>query len=108
VSASDAVAEPDVVTAPAPPGQVRRVATTRRRLGPWVELFLTVTLALAGAWAVQRWIVKPFHVPTGSMEPTLLVGDRVLVSRFLYRLHGPERGDVAVFHPPVSTGRGPG
>jgi signal peptidase I len=105
VSASDAVAEPEVVAVPAPPSVRRgRTAAALGRLGPWLELALMVALALTGAWAVQRWVVKPFHVPTGSMEPTLLVGDRVLVSRFLYRLSGPQRGDVAVFHPPLVEG----
>jgi signal peptidase I len=34
------------------------------------------------------------------MEPTLMVGDRVLVSRFIYRFHSPHRYDIVVFHPP--------
>jgi len=44
--------------------------------------------------------VKPYRIPTGSMEPTLDVGDRVLVNRLVYRFHGPHRGDIIVFHPP--------
>ena len=107
MSASDAVVETDVVAEPRTAALAPdRHPAARRRLGPWLELALMVALALTAAWAVQRWVVKPFHVPTGSMEPTLLVGDRVLVSRFLYRLHGPERGDVAVFHPPAADGTG--
>jgi len=86
------------------PGVPARAGAVRRSAGPWVELVVMVTLALVGAWAVQRWLVKPFHVPSPSMESTLLVGDRVLVARFLYRLGGPDRGDVAVFHPPLLDG----
>ena len=43
---------------------------------------------------------RVFRVPSSSMEPTLRSGDRVLVARFIYRLHDPRRGDIIVFHPP--------
>ena len=49
---------------------------------------------------IDGWVVKPYRIPSASMVPTLKEGDRVLVSRFVYRLHDPRRGDVIVFHPP--------
>jgi signal peptidase I len=49
---------------------------------------------------VQAWIVKPYQIPSESMEPTLDVGQRVLVNRFLYHFKDPQIGDVVVFHPP--------
>ena len=55
---------------------------------------------------IDGWVVKPYRIPSASMEPTLQVGDRVLVSRFIYRLHDPHRGDVIVFHPPGTAERG--
>jgi signal peptidase I len=51
-------------------------------------------------YVVDGWVVKPYRIPSASMEPTLEEGDRVLVARFIYHLHDPERGDVIVFHPP--------
>ena len=39
----------------------------------------------------------PFSIPSGSMENTLRVGDRILVDRLSYRLHDVQRGDVVVF-----------
>ena len=69
-------------------------------VGPWVELVVVVGLAFAAAYLVQWFVVKPYRIPSESMENTLLVGDRVLVSRFWFRFSDPERGQVIVFHPP--------
>lgn len=46
----------------------------------------------------SAFVVQPFQIPSGSMEPTLQVGDRVLVNKLAYRFDAePERGDVVVF-----------
>ena len=63
-------------------------------------MVVIVALALGLALAIQAWLVKPYQIPSGSMEPTLDVGQRVLVNRFIYHLHEPHRGDIVVFHPP--------
>jgi signal peptidase I len=65
------------------------------------EVIVTVVAALALAWCVQAFLVKPFRIPSGSMENTLRCGDRVLVNRLGYRFGDPSRGDVVVFHPPA-------
>jgi signal peptidase I len=72
----------------------------RSGANPFVELILILAVAFGLAYVVQAWVVKPYRIPTGSMEPTLDVGDRVLVNRLVYRFHGPHRGDIIVFHPP--------
>ena len=65
---------------------------------------LTVAIAISLALAVQSWAVKPYQIPSPSMEPTLDVGQRVLVNRFSTRAGGdPEIGDVTVFHPPLNA-----
>ncbi len=69
-------------------------------MNPIVELVLILVIAFGLAFAVQSWVVKPYSIPSGSMEPTLQPGDRVLANRFIYHLHPPRRGDVVVFHPP--------
>ena len=46
-----------------------------------VELVVIIAVALGLALAIQAWIVKPYRIPSGSMEPTLAVGQRVLVNR---------------------------
>jgi signal peptidase I len=66
-----------------------------------LEFVLIVVVALGLALAIQAWLVKPFRIPSGSMEPTLDIGQRVLVDRVTGHVLGdPERGDVVVFHPP--------
>jgi signal peptidase I len=65
-----------------------------------LELVLIVAVALGLALAIQAFLVKPYRIPSESMEPTLDVGQRVLVSRVNYKVSDPDRGDIVVFHPP--------
>jgi signal peptidase I len=46
---------------------------------------------------VRPFVVEAYRIPTESMVPTLEVGDRVLASKFIYRIFEPERGDIVVF-----------
>jgi len=61
----------------------------------WAGLVL---LAVAIAWVIVTFVVQVFAVPSGSMEPTIMPGDRLLVAKFLYSIGDPKRGDIAVFH----------
>jgi signal peptidase I len=63
---------------------------------------LIVLAAVAVAALAKTFFVEPFYIPSVSMEPTLMVDDRVLVSRMAYELHPPHRGDVVVFVAPRS------
>jgi signal peptidase I len=69
-------------------------------------LVVIVALALGLALAIQAWLVKPYQIPSESMEPTLDVGQRVLVNRFIYHLNDPSVGDIIVFHPPAGADNG--
>jgi signal peptidase I len=73
---------------------------TKRRSGNLLELVLVVAVALGVALVVQALIVKPYRIPSGSMEPTLGVGERVIVNRIGSRFSAPSVGDIVVFHPP--------
>ena len=64
---------------------------------PWWDLPLTLLVALAGVLLITTFVAKPFSIPSGSMEDTLQVGDRVLVNRVVYHLRPIERGDIVVF-----------
>lgn len=68
------------------------------------EVFITVAAAVLLALVVQQFLVKPYRIPSGSMENTLRCGDRVLVDRITYRFGTPERFDVVVFKPPAGIG----
>ena len=61
---------------------------------------MIVAVAIGLALLIQAFLVKPYRIPSESMEPTLDVGQRVLVSRVNYKVSDPDRGDVVVFHPP--------
>ena len=71
--------------------------------GSLVELVLIVATALALALGIQAFLVKPYRIPSASMEPTLDVGERVLVNRVGNRFSKPEVNDILVFHPPVGA-----
>jgi signal peptidase I len=62
-----------------------------------VELVLTIAVAIGIALLVQAFIVKPYKIPSGSMEPTLAIGQRILANRMI---NHPSLGDIVVFHPP--------
>jgi signal peptidase I len=61
------------------------------------ELPILLVVALAVAIVLKTFVVQAFFIPSGSMEPTLEPGDRVLVQKVVY---GPDRGDVIVFSDP--------
>lgn len=65
-----------------------------------VELVFTVAVAIGIALLVQAFIVKPYRIPSGSMEPTLAIGQRVLTNRLA---GNPGLGDIEVFHPPAGA-----
>jgi len=65
-----------------------------------LELVLVVAAALGIALVVQAFVVKPYRIPSGSMEPTLAVGERVIVNRIGERFSAPGVDDIVVFHPP--------
>jgi signal peptidase I len=74
----------------------------RARHNSVVETIFLLIVAVALAVLLQAFAVKPYKIPSGSMEPTLHVHDRVLVNRFAKRILGddPSVGDIIVFHPP--------
>ena len=74
---------------------------TRRAV---VETVLLVGLAVVIAIVLRAFVAQAFRIPSESMEPQLLVGDRVVVSRVAYRMHDPRRGDIVVFDCPPAAG----
>ncbi|MEZ5125711.1 MAG: signal peptidase I [Thermoleophilia bacterium] len=65
-----------------------------------LEYVVLALIAFAVALLVQAFLIKPYRIPSESMQNTLLIGDRVLVDRISWRFTEPERGDIVVFHPP--------
>ncbi|HEY7890922.1 MAG TPA: signal peptidase I [Solirubrobacteraceae bacterium] len=76
----------------------------RSRTHATVELVVIIAVAIGLALLIQAFVVKPYKIPSGSMEPTLKVGQRVLVSRIGMHFGGPKVGAIMVFHPPKEAG----
>jgi signal peptidase I len=93
----------------------RRSSDPNAKNGGTIRFLLLLALA---AWAFRSFVVAPFNIPSGSMLPTLYIGDYLLVAKWPYGYsrysfpftfpsfngrilrHLPRRGDVAVFRPP--------
>ena len=67
------------------------------------EFGILAVLALVLAILIKSLFVQAFYIPSGSMEPTLLPGDRILVNRLAYRFGHIEHGDIVVFGDPTPT-----
>jgi signal peptidase I len=80
-----------------------RAKRSRSTASSIVELVAIVLVALGLALAIQAFIVKPYRIPSGSMEPTLAIGQRVLVNRIGMDFSKPHVGEIAVFHPPKNA-----
>lgn len=76
----------------------RRGRVIRRKEMPlWQELPLLLVVAFCLAVLIRTFLVQAFFIPSGSMENTLLVGDRVLVNKVVYDMRDPLRGEIVVF-----------
>jgi signal peptidase I len=65
-----------------------------------VSVLASVAILFAATLLTRTYIVQAYRIPAGSMSPTLIVGDHILVNKMHYRAHQIERGDIAVFRFP--------
>jgi signal peptidase I len=73
-----------------------------------VELVGVVIVAILVAVLLRTFVVATYSIPSGSMEPTLQVGDRIVVDKLSYHLHGVDRTNIVVFStPPNENCAGP-
>jgi signal peptidase I len=70
-----------------------------------VETLDACIFAAVLSLVIITFVVQAFYIPSGSMEPTLMVNDRILVAKFLYRFEPVARGDVIVFRYPLNPQR---
>jgi signal peptidase I len=94
-----------------PAADVARSKRKRRGLPLWQELPLLLIIAFCLAILVRTFLLQAFYIPSGSMEDTLIAGDRVLVNKVVYQFREPARGEVVVFRgtdawAPVETDEG--
>jgi signal peptidase I len=95
--------EQKVPTAPTPASRSTADPGRDRRRG-WLsflrDVVIIVLVAVLVSFLVKTFLVRSFYIPSGSMEDTLLVNDRILVDEITPRFSGYERGDIVVFRDP--------
>jgi signal peptidase I len=84
----------------ASPGAPRSVTRERKHLPVWQETLLLLGMALVLAVVIKSAFMQAFYIPSGSMNDTLVLDDRILVQKVSYWRGEPERGDIVVFSDP--------
>lgn len=69
----------------------------KREIREWGE---SLIIAFILAMIIRTFVVQAFKIPSGSMRPTFMEGDRILVSKFVYKFKEPQTGDIVVFKYP--------
>ena len=87
----------------------KEIGTDATETGKWlVETLDSATIAIGLVlFVIQPFILQAFYIPSGSMEDTLRVSDRLLVSRLIFRLRDPQFQDVVVFEAPEAAQQPP-
>lgn len=78
---------------------------TKKQLSSLRELIESIAIAVILAVIIRMFIIEPFYIPSGSMEPTLQINDRIIVNKLAYNFGEPERGDIVVFKYPKDPSR---
>jgi len=71
---------------------------TKHIIKEWIQ---SILIAFIVAMFIRTFFIQPYRIPTGSMLPTLKIGDHPLVSKMAYKIKEPQRGDIVVFLYPV-------
>lgn len=72
-------------------------AMVKREIKEWTH---SIVVALILTLVIRTFIVQAFKIPSGSMRPTLMEGDKLFVNKYVYRFEMPKRGDIIVFEYP--------
>ena len=84
------------------PSEKKQIHTkTKSLLKEFSGYFIVILAAVLLATLIRIFIFEPFIVPTPSMDPTLKVGDKVIINKLAYKFSTIERGDIVTFHSPL-------
>jgi signal peptidase I len=90
---------PGADTPPPPPSDgPRKHRHAEHRRSFWRELPVLIIVAVGLALLIKTFLLQAFFIPSGSMEKTLAIGDRVLVNKLVYDFRDPHRGEIVVFN----------
>ncbi len=86
---------------PGPGPEPEASPATANRSARWAwELGTVVVVAVVIAILLRTFVIATYSIPSGSMEPTLQIGDRIVVDKLSYDFHGVDRGNIIVFSTP--------
>ena len=77
----------------------------KREKSTFREYAEAIVIALVLALVIRTFIVQAFKIPSGSMLPTLQIGDHILVNKFIFHFVSPQRGEIIVFKYPKDEKR---
>jgi signal peptidase I len=106
-AADEAAAAPGDGPAESPGGPRPGHRRKRKQRSFWRELPILVVIALLLAVVIKTFAIQAFWIPSGSMENTLEINDRVLVNKIVYHIRDIHRGDIVVFNGDGSWDPGP-
>jgi signal peptidase I len=72
----------------------------QKPINPWIEGLQTIGLSVVLAMGIRTFVAEARYIPSGSMEPTLEINDRLVIEKISYHFNPPVRGDIVVFWPP--------
>jgi signal peptidase I len=88
---------------PAPRSESRSTTQEPRVTRRLIEWALVIVLGLLVAVVLRAFVIQAFYIPSGSMEPTLMPQDRILVNKLSYMFHPPREGNIVVFTKPAGV-----
>ncbi|WP_030164330.1 signal peptidase I [Spirillospora albida] len=99
VPADDQAVTSDPDTGDDSPAETGEAGEAKKKQGSfWKELPILIIVAVVLALVIKAFAVQAFYIPSGSMQNTLQVGDRVLVNKLVYHTRDIARGDIVVFN----------
>ena len=102
---TDAVSLPSGSQAAADPAHPNAGPMTRSRKPIWREYGEAIIIAMLLAFTIRIFVVQAFKIPSGSMIPTLLIGDHILVSKLSYGFQWPTECEIKASFPPMTCYR---
>jgi len=70
-----------------------------------IELLIALVIAFALTWCLKTFVLQPYEVPSGSMEPTIMTGDKIFADKVTYFFSSVEKGNIIVFQDLVDPDR---
>jgi signal peptidase I len=86
-------------------GESAPQSKARRVLRECVEILVIIVIAVILTSLLKAFVIDQYEIPTGSMEPTIEIGDRLFAEKVSYHFTEPKPGDIVTFNDPIEGGR---